>query len=123
MSYPTELRTYINEEDILDEDYVYRLYIKKLKEVENMNELIAQLKEQRDHYVAEVERLKARDINVLINERFEMKKEQIADEVRAECDAELVEAELKVKHYDFVIEKQEEMLVENVENECENMEA
>ena len=111
MSYPTELRTYINEADILDEDYIYGLYINKIKEVESMNDLIEQLKEQRSQYVAEVEKLKATDLQVLINERFELRKEEIANEVRAEFDAQLSEAELKVKHYDFVIEKQEEMLL------------
>lgn len=81
--------------------------------------MLEALKAQREVYAAEVERLNGIDLNTLVNERFELIKEQITTEVLKEHEEKLSAAELNVKHYDFVIETMEAKAVAEVEEETE----
>ena len=67
--------------------------------------MLEKLTLQREEYAAELERLRNADLDAVVNARFELVKAKIAEEVIAEHDKKLAEAELNVKHYDFVIEK------------------
>lgn len=79
--------------------------------------MLERLKEQREFYVSELEVLKQADLETLKLERFELVKEQIAQEVEAEHNAKIAEAELKISHYDFVIADEEAKQVAEVTEE------
>lgn len=81
--------------------------------------MLEELKKARAEYAAEVERLLARNLDEVVNARFELVREQIAQEVKAEFDDQLAKAQLNVEHYDFVIAKMEEKALAQLAEETE----
>lgn len=84
--------------------------------------MLDRLKEQREVYAAEVERLKMVNLDEIKNARFELVKETIAAEVEKEHQDKLAEVELKVAHYDFVIAEEEKALLEVQEEDTPEQE-
>lgn len=78
--------------------------------------MLDRLREQREVYAAEVERLNNVDLTEVVNARFELVKEAIVAEVEKEHQDKLAEVELKVSHYDFVIAEEEKALEVQDEN-------
>lgn len=79
--------------------------------------MIEILKEQREHYVEELERIKSKDLSTYIEEKVAKAREAITADAERELSREIDEAREKVEHYDFVIanierEEQEKSAVE-----------
>lgn len=134
MMFKTELRTFYKlGETPLDKyiDSIVAIDINNLtiKEeddmLEKLLERIEAMKVKKEVYVAELENLKATNLDEIINNRFELVKETIAKEVEDEFNVKLAEAELKVAHFDFVIaedEKELDQLRTEAEQPVENTE-
>lgn len=122
----TELRVTIKQRETLIGKYISSHLAGDIKNLTLKEDwfMLEELKMQREEYAAELERLRNSDLEAIKNARFELVKEEIAREVEAEFNEKLAEAELNVKHYDFVIEKMEAKALENLEQEVqeENME-
>lgn len=107
MKYLSELRVYYKPKKNIFERYIDSLLAGDIKNLTIKEEwiMLEKLTLQREEYAAELERLRNADLDAVVNARFELVKAKIAEEVIAEHDKKLAEAELNVKHYDFVIEK------------------
>lgn len=80
--------------------------------------MLEQLKEK---YVAELQKIEAQDIEILVNEKLNEVKEQIREEVVAKHNDEILVAKLKVQAVEEMIADQAE-IEEAAEENDENME-
>lgn len=110
MQEPTELRIIVNKQETPFEKGISSMIADNIENLIIKEDWIVleRLKAQREVYIAEVEKLKATDLEAVKNARFELIKEKIAEEVKEEFDKKLAEVELKVAHYDFVIAEEEQ---------------
>lgn len=74
--------------------------------------MLERLKEQREVYVAELDQLRLTNLEVIIAERFEQVREEIAAQVERELNDKLAAVELKISHYDFVIAEEEKAIAD-----------
>lgn len=109
MRFETELRIFEERKEEIFEKYIDSCIAGNIKNLTIKEDMIMleRLKEQREVYVAELEKVKAVDLEVIKSERFELVKEAIAKEVEKEHEDEIAKAELKIAHYDFVIADEE----------------
>lgn len=83
--------------------------------------MLDRLREQREVYAAEVERLRNVDLTEDKNARYELAKATIDAEVEKEHNDKIAAVELKVSHYDFVIAEEEKALeVQDEDTSIEN---
>lgn len=109
MRFETELRIFEERKEEIFEKYIDSCIAGNIKNLTIKEDMIMleRLKEQREVYVAELEKVKAVDLEVIKSERFELVKEAIAKEVEKEHEDEIAKVELKIAHYDFVIADEE----------------
>ena len=109
MRFDTELRIFEERQEDILEKYIDSCIAGNIKNLIIKEDVIMleRLKEQREVYVAELEKVKAIDLELIKAERFELAKDEISRQVEREHQAEIDKAELKIAHYDFVIADEE----------------
>lgn len=121
MRIDTECRICIDRKESFLDKYISRVISGDINILVIKEEwiMLERLKEQREFYVSELEALKLADLELVKAEKLELVREQIAQEVEAEHNAKIAEAELKISHYDFVIAEEEakQVVEEEVEEE------
>lgn len=122
--FPTEFRIYVKPKQTLLQKYINAYLSDDINlTIKEEYIMLEKLKAQREEYAAELERLKNVDIEALKLEKFEEVKANIELQVVEELNAKIADAELKVQHYDFVIENLEVEAINDSENVSDNNEA
>lgn len=110
MKFESELKIIINKKETLIDKYINSFFAGNIKNLTIKEDyiMLERLKERREVYVAELERIKTTtDLEAIKNARFEIVKEQIEREVIDEFNSKLSDVENKIKNYDFVINELE----------------
>ena len=105
----TELRIVEELKETIFDKYANAVFDGKLKKLIIREDLIMLeksieiLKQKREEYALEIERIKQTDLEAIKNARFEEIKESIVEQVINELNDKIAEAEQKVKSIDFSI--------------------